>query len=67
MKKKFILEFDEAPALVFVQKNLQGGIEIYQDGEPVQGMRSIEIRAGVENVTTHRIEYVTGATSKGDR
>ena len=65
MKRKFVLEFDEAPALVFVQKNFQGGIEIYQDGERVQGIRSIVIRAGVDEVTTHTIEYATGATRKG--
>lgn len=63
MKSKFVLELDEEPALVFVQKNARGGIEVYQDGKQVKGIRSIRIEAGVDEVTTHTIEYATGATS----
>lgn len=64
MKHKFILEFDDAPALVFVQRNARGSIEIYQDGKKLNGVRSIEIDAEVGEPTSHRVEYITGCTSK---
>lgn len=62
MKRKFILEFDEAPALVFVQKDSKGIIEIYQDGQLLKGVRSIIIEASAGEVTTHAVEYITGRT-----
>jgi hypothetical protein len=64
MKKKFILEFDEEPALVFVQRK-SGDIrnaELYQDGEEVKGCRTVRIDAGLDNLTTHEIEYLSGST-----
>jgi hypothetical protein len=62
IKHKFIIELDETPALVFIQE--QGKVHpiLYQDGVRVKGVRSIEISAGIEQPTTHRIEYLTGAT-----
>jgi hypothetical protein len=62
VKKKFILELDEEPALVFVQKGLKCGFTLYQDGKEVKGIRNLKIYAGYDSITTHEIEYVTGAT-----
>jgi uncharacterized protein (DUF169 family) len=69
MKRKFVLELDEAPALVFVQ-NRAGlcsfdNAVLYVDGEKVHGIRSLRIDASVDDITTHEIEYLTGMT-KGD-
>jgi hypothetical protein len=64
MKKKFILEFDEEPALVFVQHKV-GDIrnsDLYEDGKEVKGWRTIVIRGGLDEPTTHEIEFITGAT-----
>lgn len=65
MNRKFTLEFDECPPLIFVQNKKGNDITVYQDGNKVRGIRSIVIRAGYEDFTTHEIEYLTGAT-KGD-
>jgi hypothetical protein len=65
MKNKFVLEFDEEPALVFVQKKTSAGIrdaELYQDGEAVRGWRELTIRAAIHDITTHEVEYITGQT-----
>ncbi|WP_256846925.1 hypothetical protein [Paenibacillus sp. Pae108] len=47
IKKKFRLEheFDEAPALVFIQEKVGSGFRLYQDGKEVEGIRSIHIDA----------------------
>ena len=67
MKKKFILEFDEEPALVFVEHESGGRrtTQIYQDGKEVRGWRSARISSAIDYPTTHEIEYLTGYT-KGD-
>jgi hypothetical protein len=63
MKKKFILEFDEQPSLIFVQNNPKpSDFDVYQDGEKVKGIRRVNISAGIEEFTTHEIEYATGFT-----
>lgn len=65
MKKKFILEFDEEPALVFIQHksgSISGDAHLYQDGQEVKGWRNVVIRCGIDEITTHEVEYVTGAT-----
>ena len=62
IKRKFIIELDETPALVFIQEQGKVHPVLYQDGVKVNGIRSIEISAGGEEATTHRIEYATGAT-----
>lgn len=61
-KEKFKLEFDEPPALVFVQERESNKVKVYQDGKELHGVRSIDIRAGVGKGTTHTIEFITGAT-----
>jgi hypothetical protein len=66
MKKKFILEFDEEPALVFIQHktgSIVGDAELYQDGIKVKGWRDLSIRASVDDFTTHEVEYITGQTN----
>jgi hypothetical protein len=65
MRKKIVLEFDETPTLVFVQNRVGNDFDVYQDGKKVNGIRSIVIRAGFDDATTHEIEYLTGCT-KGD-
>lgn len=67
MKKKFILEFDEEPALVFIQHksgSITGDAQLFQDGREVKGWRSVVIRCGSDEITTHEVEYVTGATKR---
>jgi len=59
---KYVLEFDEPPALVFVQRKANGHCEVYQDGERLKGIRSIVIRSQFDEPTTHEVEYATGAT-----
>lgn len=62
MEKKFALEFEEEPVLVFVQHRLGDTFELYQDGEPVRGIREVNISAGYRIATEHEIKYLTGAT-----
>lgn len=50
--------------LIFVQNAAGDSFTVYQDGKEVRGIRSIRIDAGVEEFTTHEIEYVTGATAE---
>lgn len=62
----FTLNFDEPPALVFVQERtgtaMGKKIKVYQDGKEVHGVRAIDINASIDDVTTHTIEYATGCT-----
>jgi hypothetical protein len=64
---KFVIEYDNAPALVFVQKDFAGVVEVYQDGVRLGGVYSIEIKAEVKKATTHKIEYLTGLTRYKER
>jgi len=64
MKRKFTLEFDEAPPLVFVQNRVGNDFVLYQDGKEVRGIRSLLIRAGYDDATTHEVEYLTGKTKE---
>lgn len=52
----------EEYALVFAQRDTGDKFEVYVDGKKIYGLRSISIRAGVDDFTTHEIEYITGAT-----
>ncbi|MCM3492856.1 hypothetical protein M4D52_05300 [Paenibacillus lactis] len=61
-KEKFTLEFDESPALVFVQERGSNKIKVYQDGIELHGVRAVDINAHVDDVTTHTIEFITGYT-----
>ena len=61
MAEKFVLEFDEAPALIFVSRDGKGEESLLINGVEVKGARSIIIRAGVDEFTTHEIKYVTAA------
>ena len=64
MKKKLILEFETIPKLVFVSED---GLkaELYIDGEKVKGARDVTIKAGVGEIVTHKVEYVTSKSGKG--
>lgn len=61
-KVKFVMELDEEPALVFIQKKVGNLFKVYQDGEEVKGIRKIRIDAEFDSATTHEIEFLTGAT-----
>ncbi|MGG3307333.1 hypothetical protein ABER23_07890 [Paenibacillus lautus] len=61
-KEKFALEFDEPPALVFVQERGSNKVKVYQDGKELHGVRSIAINASAGDITTHTVEYITGLT-----
>jgi hypothetical protein len=63
--KKYTLEFDETPSLIFVQGEVGNDFKLYQDGEEVRGIRNIRIYAGYDDATTHEVEYLTGKTAKG--
>jgi hypothetical protein len=68
LKRKFTLEFDEAPALVFVQHRvgtiMNGNAALYVDGRKVEGVRELSITASVGDVTSHEIEFITGMTKE---
>lgn len=65
MNKKFSIEFDEVPSLLFVQRSVKlGDFDVYQDGKIVNGIRYVDIDASYDSPTTHRIEYATGLTKK---
>ena len=63
-KKKFVIEFDEPPALIFIQEKAGPKCEVYQDGKKVNGIRSVKIYADYDEPTTHEIEYLTGCTEE---
>jgi hypothetical protein len=58
-KKKFVLEFDEAPAFVFVSEDGQNKEKIYKNGEEVEHWRSLKVFSDLDEFTTHEIDYVT--------
>lgn len=63
-----LIAYDEAgkklsyvPPLVFIAEDACG-IDVYQYGEQVRGIRSIRIDSDMDEATTHMIEYVTVAS-----
>lgn len=63
---KFILEFDEPPALVFVQREVGSKFEVYQDGKRLKSVLAVTIRARCGEFTTHEVEFLTGRTKRED-
>ncbi|MEI2356094.1 hypothetical protein [Mesobacillus zeae] len=59
MEKKFVLEFDEAPALVFVSHDGRRNEEMYVRGEKEFAWRSVTIRSSLDEFTTHEVEYLS--------
>jgi hypothetical protein len=55
------------PPLLFVQNSVGNNFTLYQEGKKVHGIRSVRINASYDDVTTHEVEYVTGATDGGVR
>ncbi|MCV9371108.1 hypothetical protein OIO07_23140 [Bacillus paralicheniformis] len=51
-------------SLVFVQRKMGDGFEVYQDGKRLRGIQRISIEAAVGEFTTHEIEYISGATEE---
>jgi hypothetical protein len=49
-------------ALVFAQKGIGKDWVLYQDGEEVLGLKSVDIYAYCDDATEHRLTFVTGAT-----
>ncbi|HLR39513.1 MAG TPA: hypothetical protein VK068_03855 [Jeotgalicoccus sp.] len=65
MNKKFSIEFDEVPSLLFVQRSVKlGDFDVYQDGKIVKGIKYVDIDASYDSPTTHRIVYATGFTKE---
>ncbi|MGF2820194.1 hypothetical protein ACQUF8_14570 [Bacillus subtilis] len=54
----------EDAALVFIQRERTGPVEIYQDGKRLRGVLSVNINAKVGELTTHTIEFGTGNTEE---
>ncbi|MEK4631437.1 MULTISPECIES: hypothetical protein [Bacillus] len=53
----------DAP-LVFVQRKIGDAFDMYQDGKRLRGIKRIRIDAAMGEVTTHDIEFVSGATEE---
>lgn len=64
LKKRVILEFDEVPKLIFVQGAGFNDKALYIDGKKVKGIRRVRIEAGIDEITTHEVEYVTHAAGE---
>lgn len=64
LKKRIILEFDEVPKLIFVQGARLNDRALYIDGKKVKGIRRVRIEAGLDEITTHEVEYVTHAAGE---
>ena|SRR5699024_1385103 len=58
--------FDKDTSLVFIQRKTGDDFTVLIDGKEVKGLRRITIHAGIEEFTTHEIEYVTGFTKETD-
>ncbi|MGX5574111.1 hypothetical protein ACWKTS_22530 [Bacillus toyonensis] len=58
-KKKFNLEFDEPPALVFVAHDTQPCGEVYINGEKIHGVTEINIKASTEEFTNYTMSGFT--------
>lgn len=52
-KKKFTLEFDEPPALIFVARDHQPCGEVFINGEKMHGITEINIKASTEEFTNY--------------
>ncbi|GMK47625.1 hypothetical protein PghCCS26_47550 [Paenibacillus glycanilyticus] len=63
MNRKFTLEFDKPPALLFVQERVGNQFTLYENGRKVTGIRTLDINASYDDITTHKIEYITGGTT----
>jgi hypothetical protein len=64
MNDKFTLGFDKPPALLFVQERVGYQFTLYEDGRKVTGIRTLEIIASMDDVTTHTVEFITGGTAE---
>nr|MDH3082602.1 hypothetical protein [Bacillus subtilis] len=53
----------DAP-LVFFQRKIGDVFDVYQDGKRLRGIKRIRIDAAMGEVTTHDIEFVSGATEE---
>lgn len=62
-KEKFTLQFDEPPALLFIQEKGKRQARVIQNGKEVKGITSIRIEAKAGELTTHTIEYLTSITN----
>lgn len=63
LKRKFILELDDEPALLFVLEKGKRYPVIYQDGKELKGARSIRIQSSVGDLTTHQVEFYSNMPS----
>ena len=54
-KKKFILEFDEPPAFVYVCEEPRKE-HVYMNGNKIHAWTSLELNTNIEEVPTYKIE-----------
>ncbi|EEM68493.1 MULTISPECIES: hypothetical protein [Bacillus cereus group] len=56
-KKKFILEFDEPPALVFVSRDGNNDV-LYINGERVQNWTAVKIDSAIDKYTEYDLSLL---------
>lgn len=56
MKKKYALEFEHKPVLVFIHEKEGEPFKVFKDGEEVLGVRSVRIISDFDDRTTYVIE-----------
>lgn len=54
MKKKIVLEFDEMPKYIIVSNGRYP--EVYENGEKVDGLISVEFKAHADDAPTIKLE-----------
>lgn len=60
MKKKFVLEFDEAPALLFISHAGGKQEELYIHGEKLRAWRGVTIKSSLNELTSYELDsYIT--------
>lgn len=59
IKKKFVLEFDEPPAFIFVSKDGVREEAVYQNGKKVKFWTGLDLHSEYGEPTTYEIEYIT--------
>ncbi|KAA1803574.1 hypothetical protein FXB61_005688 [Bacillus cereus] len=58
-EKKFALEFDEPPALIFVARDDKPCGEVFINGEEIHGITEINIKASTEEFTNYTMSGFT--------
>ncbi|MGN4599641.1 hypothetical protein ACTFRN_26690 [Bacillus cereus group sp. MYBK245-2] len=62
-KKKYVLEFDEPPALIFVSHDSRRE-EVYMHGERVKDWTAIKIDSAIDKITEYDLSLVSFKSKK---